>query len=292
MRIAGIALVLMVAFGAWAQSHPPVPTPSKTGNEPKQQPENETKKANDLSSATSQQPSAAVFTASPSIYIGTPYQKNRTEEKAPTDWWSPILTFGLLIVAILQWRTYRRQAGLMRTQADISFEQKDIMKEGLVAHRRPKFVIREMLQLPLTEGSTLNIRCAIGNGGDAEGTIVESYIDAQLCTFEGWKPRRPGEKGNRIGPVSIAPGSQTYWDIDCNIGEATMLVLASGESAAANAPWPSTQIQPPPMTIHLHGFVVYVDKHDVRRRTAFLRHLDIRTLRFHRRDDPDYEYAD
>lgn len=200
-------------------------------------------------------------------------------------WAEPITIFtGLLVIV-----------GAL--QVFVYFKQKSIMQASLGAQRRPRLLVRELLQFPITTGDTLKIQCAVGNAGDAEGTIVESYVDAQSSTFEEWRPRRSLNNSNPIGNVSVPPGGQAYWDIDCRIGAATLINIANAEEAArkqaqAFGPIAIGTIGPSPPTIHLQGFIVYIDGKGVRRRTAFLRHLDVRSLRFYTREDPDYEYAD
>jgi hypothetical protein len=254
LRIAWTAAALMVAFGAFADANPQTPNPS-------------------ASPLVSLQPNAP---------IGQTKINNRpnNNENTTVDWWTRVVGFLTLIAIGLQAGIYWRQAR--------------IMDNAIQAPRRPRFIVREMLQLPITTGDTLKIRCSIGNAGDAEGTIVESYVDVKSGTFEEWRPQRPNEGQNPIGSISIVPGAQTLWNIDTHVGAATLMQIANAEDAAekqAKSMGTSIRFGPQP-TIHLHGFIVYLDPHGIRHRTAFLRHLNVTSLRFYRGDDPDYEYAD
>jgi len=47
-----------------------------------------------------------------------------------------------------------------------------------------------------------------------------------------------------------------------------------------------------PARVIFLGYVLYMDNLDRQHRTGFLRQYDPRTMRFHRSDDPDYEYQD
>lgn len=48
---------------------------------------------------------------------------------SPSDWIQAGLTFALLVVAFMQWRTYNRQANIMEKQAAISRTQSDLQKK-------------------------------------------------------------------------------------------------------------------------------------------------------------------
>src|ERR1700728_2377539 len=161
------------------------------------------------------------------------------------------------------------------------------------AQLRPRFFVRELLQLSI-ESPILKIQCAIGNAGEAKGIIVERHINAQICTFDEWRPGRPSPVKAIAQP--IVPGAQICWDIDYPMDKGELINLASvQEHAQQNAKKFGVVISGfgrPPPTVHLQGFIVYVNDQRIKRRTAFLRCLDPTTLRFQRRDDPDYEYAD
>jgi len=170
-----------------------------------------------------------------------------------------------------------------------------VAREAIEANRRPRLFVRELLQFPITSGDTLKIQFAIGNAGDAEGTISESFIDGQSSTFSAWRPVRPPAERNPIGPKPIKPGEQLYWDVDLKIGAATLMNIANAEVESerrARDVGPTVQLYPEPPTIIVNGFVIYTDSKGVRRKTAFLRRLNVRSLRFDRIEDPDYEYAD
>jgi hypothetical protein len=115
MRIAWIALALMVAGGAWADSNPPSPTPAEARQPPQQQPESKKTDAGNPGEPGSQQSPPIVVTASPSIYLESPHHEGETDKKSAGFWEILGVVFsGLVaIVGFLQWLTYQKQTKLL-----------------------------------------------------------------------------------------------------------------------------------------------------------------------------------
>jgi hypothetical protein len=125
MRAAWIALTVMMACGAPGTSDPTVPSKSEASQPPQQQSENKKTNAGTLDASTIQQPSWAVVTASPSIYLETPKPQGGADKHLSGFWvvLGIIFNGGLLVVAVLQWLTYKRQATLMGYQTKINERQ-------------------------------------------------------------------------------------------------------------------------------------------------------------------------
>lgn len=162
-----------------------------------------------------------------------------------------------------------------------------------MANRRPRFVVREMVQLPITAGSTLQIRCSIGNAGDSDGTIIESFVETHAGKLGEWIPKSPETTANLMGSRTVVAGGHIIWTIDTKIGAATLMTLANAALMSGGVVGQAyLESHPTISTIRIHGIILYIDSLNVRRRTSFLRHLDIDTSRFIRSNNPDFEYAD
>jgi hypothetical protein len=295
MKAAWMALAVMVACGSWAQApkssgtarkSPPAKSHTADTAHAGQYPTNDAPlpvtvlpSPEDATGAANREKKADEFNRN---YLDTQVRLAKASEKQANAAIAAavIVFFDFFIAAFALWFL---RGTYLATRAQL----------------RPRFFVRELLQLSI-DGSALKIQCAIGNAGETEGTIIESHVDVQFATFDEWRPRRPNGTGspNMIvsGPNCIAAGAQVYWDIDCSMDEATLLSLANAEEEAQRKSKTFGVVisgfGPPPPALHLQGFIVYKDEKGVKRRTAFLRYLNENTLRFSRRDDPDYEYAD
>ncbi len=203
----------------------------------------------------------------------------------PSNWWIILITGGQLIVAFLQWRTYRRQAQIMETQAGIS-------RQGIAAQRRPKFLIREMILSELTD-EQLRITSVLANAGDARGAVIGSFVEIQSVIPQQWRPQEAPPDANVMGNFALESGEQRRWTFGSAVGPGTAINLANAQAVqqAHGGQDPGLMLG---VACYLRGFVVYEDEHGIRRRTAFFRRLNVGTWRFYSLgpEATDYEYAD
>jgi hypothetical protein len=287
LKFAKIALIALVTSSALADSQPPVPTSSK-----------ESHPAAKGQCGTENQPLIVKVENCPRAESKPAQTENQNSNKPAFDWPKEALAkFITTEEALARFTRYLVLVGA--ATALVLLIQSWLIKQQIEAPRRPRFFVREVLHFPITAGSdTLKIQFSIGNAGDAKGTIVESYFDAQYSTLELWRPQRPPKDVNVMGPITISPGGQKYWDFDYKTEVTILTNLASAEVAMEQrakqfgAFMPATQTLTPSPVVHLHGFIVYIDENGVKHRTAILRYLNLMTLRFDRREEPDYEYAD
>jgi hypothetical protein len=268
MRAAWIALAMMVACGALADSQPPAPRPIE---------------------ATTQYQQSAQENANNSgiknpIHLVCDYLwnnpkgegKTRCEyEQAPKDWW--VIGLGILTLAAII------------TQCVIYWRQAKIMERGLAANRRPKFLIREahlaVIHCPgePVEQTTYQVRCILANAGEAIGTVVESYGTVMQIEHSTWKQLSAEDDINMFGSLSLTAGA--YKTIEFFIPTEDFEMIGINLAMHADG-------QPMTPGLFFRGSLAYIDGNGVRRRTAFCRRLDPGTRNFVNPGASEYEYAD
>jgi len=281
MKAAWIALAMMIACGALAESQPPAPTPTKVDQPPKQQPKSKCPKSDEPSHPPDQHPPSTVFTASPSIYVEAPCQKNDTEKTSAPEWWAISINGCLLIVTFFQLLTFRRQAGIMEAQTRISVDQKNIT----VDLQRPYVYGR------VTKPGLKPIDTPIGP--DLMRSMLELCIDNIGTT--------PASLTRLQWEISTAPRGGIAPAIDLTILGGRELPV--GTVAIKGEPFFETEklalrfieekndIIELKRTVWVVGFVRYVHIFGHHRISGFAHALDLIHERFVRRGGEKYNYA-
>jgi len=144
------------------------------------------------------------------------------------------------------------------------------------ATHRPKIILRDVSYI--VEGGENVILYSLVNCGDADGTIIESWILAEWPT-PGRAVRNLTSNGhNDLGTLHLAPGEdlQLRYVVPADLGVYFAAIGITTEVAA----------------LHFAGAVRYEDSAGCRRRSVFRRWCDPKTEGFYRTENLDYEYAD
>jgi hypothetical protein len=205
-------------------------------------------------------------------------------------WATFAVTVGLLIVAAIQASTYRNQAKTMRDQASI-------MHRTLTLTERPRIRVRHVMldwlynsrSSPFEAGKFIYGRFEVVNVGGSVARVATWRCHLRLGR-EGSPPE---------WPQSVDP------DPESDQFESVRPVLEPGVYAELRFkmrhPLPATFA---PDLINLSrgtrlyaiGRITYADQNGVTRETGFCRHWatpsGTQIPRFHRFDDPDFEYED
>ena len=199
-----------------------------------------------------------------------------------TERWTVDLTFVLVGATILQFGALLWQGWQIRRQITLAHEE-------FVASHRPKFVIREphlaVIHCPADppEKVDYQIRFALTNAGETEGTLVESFVVVMEMSKDGWTHLGVEGTHDFFGHIALPAGGHREITIDMRPKISETIT----KNLTFHRQYPEWN-----EILFLRGTVVYGDENGINRRTAFCRHLEYSTLRFRRTDDPDYEYCD
>jgi hypothetical protein len=160
-------------------------------------------------------------------------------------------------------------------------------EKDFISTHRPRLVVREVLRLPSTTQRNIQLRYVVANVGGSDAEVVESHAEVQDIRDGILRPLQPTEGANRIGRRTIPPGSHIFDECGSTVSVHSLAVSRMVE--ARRLPRGATNES---RAVCFRGFVIYIDKNGIRRRTGFCRVYDSETERFYPLDDPDYEYAD
>ena len=154
-----------------------------------------------------------------------------------------------------------------------------------VASHRPKLVIRDAyLHMPTPTNGGVDVSLAIANAGDGWAKIIESRLDLFIVNGP-LNPLVRIEDLNPVGEVEFEAGTRV------DIRFPTLVF----PNAAINEQGRQLNLPADRETnsnLWLRGFVVYVDRNELKRRTAICRAYDFRAGEFRASDNPNFEYID
>jgi hypothetical protein len=158
-----------------------------------------------------------------------------------------------------------------------------------VASHRPRLIIREIQCLTSRTRQNIELRYVVANIGDTSAEIVESHIEIQEVPDGMLRPLQPIEGANPIGRRTVAPGRHIF--DECSSTVSIMSLVVSRMSDQRRLPKGRADLNEN-RAVCFRGFVIYIDRNGIQRRTGFCRVYDSKVERFYPLDDPDYEYAD
>ncbi len=135
-----------------------------------------------------------------------------------------------------------------------------------------------------------SIQLSIANAGESEAHVTEGNLTITKTTpftdgFVEIMPTFPpySEQRDSLGNFAIEPGEHHERSVRLDSDTTTRFrilghVRAGGGGAAQN--------------VYFLGFLQYRDKINISRRTAFCFRYDVKSARFERVDNPDFNYAD
>lgn len=166
----------------------------------------------------------------------------------------------------------------IRKQADLMREQADISRRTLVVQFRPRVGVR-LVRIVEKEGFSLEL--TLINKGDSPARIEKNrvWVDwtkLETCDFNTVESTSPWH--GTVDPGQEQPAVLNIEPIRVPF-EATRQLFK--ESAKA-----------PEFQLRCWGVIYYADDNDARRSTGFDRNYDFRGGRFVAGEDPEMEYAD
>ncbi len=222
MKATWIALTMMVACGAWGQSQPPFPTPTKESRPPQKTTQNKGAPTDKDQRGTEDRPLFVRVAAVPVVEVqGGPKAEQKPADTTnkennastlywglPADTWTAVFTGALVFIGFVTGVVLIFQAVLIRRQVKLA-------REEFNATHRPKIIVRGFIVMKpeLPDGEKIIFGFVAHNIGETPATIVEI----------------------RSGTTILKPGDIPVNRSEIPYGETFDITLASGECAAFQA---------------------------------------------------------
>jgi hypothetical protein len=308
-------------------SQPPIPTPSKSGDEPKGRPGQHQEETSDKQRGTDEIPLRVKIVPSPNAYPESDKTREEKFQKASQDWWifiaaaaTAVFTLVLAIVTGgLWWATYRlyrttsravndgeqavkaamdaaaaadRHVQHAASAAESSRIQADLANKSLIATFRPKLRVRNVVAR-----HTERLTAELQEDGLLPGVAISGqfYVenvggsDAKLIASH---CIFSVQNDNRL------PMERPYEGCDPNLPIASgSLIPAGGSYPGIFQPFTLTEDEVDRISqnlsfLYLMGWIEYEDNSKIIRRMAFCRQYDPERHRFVRVNDGDYDYEE
>lgn len=221
----------------------------------------------------SKNPQASADASSEQRAQNIPQPQSPDDRIAAYTLWLAIFTGALVVVSSLQIffllradKTARISADAARLAAETTRESVTAANREFIATHRPRVRVRRF-RVSLIEGFPVVVHCVVANIGvsAAHPRRIEATIMLREPDGEEHLPEV------KIGEIDTLIGGQSY-----------PLIM-------------STEFEYDPIwgnKIEVRGTIEYRDDNGIDRETSFWRVYDAKNLRFHPKDDPDYEYED
>ena len=305
MRIAWIAVAMMIASHVGADSNPPAPTPAKESHPPQQTAAEKPQATDSDQRGTEQRPFFITVTGIPIVKVegspktdGKPTQhEDRNEDGAPREWWlrpdalTAWSTLALFLVGTIT-------AIILICQSRLIARQLRLARDEFNAAHRPKIRIKHVwLTGEFWSAEQIFFTLVIVNVGDAAARITEIRYGVSIIEAHHRLPQKPVYPNEfpmqRVGE-NIEPG-RTFEFVNFS----TNRIISETENPS---------VRQGKSKLYIYGHVEYTAvPRDTRqgvgdlKNTAFCRvlelppektfsHLDMGRLVRHQ--DPDYEYED
>jgi|SRR5580658_2259105 hypothetical protein len=199
-----------------------------------------------------------------------------TEKQSSTTraaiWIACVDTFLTAIALVFLIFTYRQT----KQMASAATNAVKVARAEFDASHRPKLIMRqiEFTGFDPNDANRMNMRCAIVNVGDGEGHVVNGRYHLEFSDGEQFDPI---EDGDAFESYVIPPGGAAYIVMALKMNEGAALMMAQADSVAG-APRP-----------YFRGYLSYVDRNNIGRRTYFSRCYEPGTGRFMPTNDSDYD---
>ncbi len=226
--------------------------------------------------------------------------ENQSEDQ--TKWWRNVNWYGWaqFFVAIgglyIIWRTLKaieRQAAAnqaatveARLSTELAMRTAELTLNEFIATHRPKLIVRRVFTKTLHgQGipDLLGIECIVANTGDSEATIVEINTNLWIPNAQESLPANP-PYGDSMSISSPLDGGISFPWTHPATSEQTMRYNHLSGFAEEGGDVGTC--------MYFFGYIMYKDRLNRHRRTAFCRRFDFTTQRFTVVKDPDYEYQD
>jgi hypothetical protein len=281
MKPAWIALAMMVACGALAESQPPAPTiPVEKSSPPQKATQKKGRAANSDQRGTEDRPLFVSVVGVPVVEVqGGPQAEQKATETAnkenngstlywgvAIDAWIAAFTLGLFVIGALTAIVFIFQSILLRRQLGEMVKAIDLGNREFISTHRPRLRVRRFR----ANVSPIAISYVVVNIGGSAAHIKKSEITVMV-------PVQVGHDWKECVPELLPMEART---------------LASGESYLFIAR-PAKLIEHRcRRDIEIRGIIDYTDDAKVTRQTAFWRIHDPKSQSFSAKGGPDYEYED
>ena len=274
MRIAWIALAMIVACGAWGQSQPPAPAPSKQSDPHQQQATHEQQPAAESQRGTQSAPFIVQIVDGKKGEQNTAKGEKESDGKSEmwrltSDGWTAVFTGLLVAIGGATAIVLLRQSSLLRDQVELA-------REEFNATHRPKIMVRGfMMGKPdLPPGKTVDFAFACHNIGESPGTVIEVRSATTVLNV-----------GERIRNNSGIPNPEQF---DCTLASGEQNVF--GGSGGVIDDSESMDIDAGTRILLCVGVVTYIDSAKIKRQTGFCRQYRSRDRTWDIVEG-EYEYA-
>jgi hypothetical protein len=290
MRTAWIALAMMVVCGAWAESKPPVPTPSKEAHPPQQ------RQADTEQYGTENAPFVVNIDDSQHSQGNASDADNKSRNKSTFVWGmtaeevTALFTGLLVVIGAGTAMVLGFQSWLLRRQIILA-------RDEFNATHRPRIILREAYTAP-DNGHPITVFYTLANTGGTKATIVRSKF-AIFSSIKGGTKRQIQFDGELIGgeidnviPANHVIEAGAFYESACATQKAmwstnwhTVITSDGGEMVVRS-------LGPNASELFFYGKVLYRDAGGIVRGMAFYRILDRDSHRFIPIGDPQLEYSD
>jgi len=270
MRMAWIALMIVVAYGSWADSGPQPKQPeraAKADQNPRQQ-----------NQSPSNAPTAPQITITNELHEGSePTDKEGGSKEK--HWWENTAATNAILTLFTGCLVF---VGV--GQVIIYMKQKGVMERALLVNRRPRILVREMTLMEDSTDELMKIACSVVNAGDAPATVCGWFHDIQFTKLINWHSK-PVSFDRNLTPT-LKSGEHFTWGFNYPTSEGEQMTLAHARESGSG---------PTDVNLYLRGIILYKDGKEIERRTAMLRVLVVKNGRFRKvkgAKAQGYEYAD
>jgi hypothetical protein len=294
MKAAWIALAMIVACGAWGQSQPPAPTPSKQSDPHQQQATHEQQPSTDSQRGTENAP--FVVKAMDGNKTDKASAKTENESGRKSLIWGMIPDYATAVFTGLLVAIGAATAIVLGFQSWLLRRQVKLAREEFNSTHRPKIRMKHLwLHRPVIAGQEILVDLVVVNHGDTPARNVHGQIAMALAHNIPSLPAKPSFDGRPF--FGVVADTNTSIAIRGEVRSGLTIEFNGLPTGRSLATQEFSALLGEEINLYCFGYVEYADMEGRVRKTAFFRSLTLQSNgngRFleTRGTDPDYQYQD